>query len=461
MNNKPDGVITELLPLAEGEALREFVQQQADADVSFAVKLSQWLTKQYGAFITESSVYVDEVRRLFGLTESKYRGNNRWRHYDDYGVDWIRLEEGMVQLVVTLREKLQAGMPTVVAAPIVEFYRLLKEHIDDFYAEHEVDINQAARACDALLLEWAEHPDVPVQEKRALYDTLQVLAKSEIMEYVEGLTDAFFMSYLTRTQSPEEALNTIERLTAEGQVCEELVHRHISLLRQFGRAAEALAVIRCNLRYRSVLDAELNRLYELHDDYAALNLLDLASAHRCGNADIEERRIRFLLRLNDTQKLIEAYRHIMLNQWNGFDYYPKLKALIPPAEWPEQYKLVVAEGCEKCSMEFMARIYAEEHDYPMLYKAIMATRYNVLQMLQQYMALLPEEYHEKLLQKGYNEIDNEAHRADKRSEYVSVVTKIRRFSTLPGAKILADVIVTNLRVAYMRRPAYIDELNKL
>lgn len=112
-------------------------------------------------------------------------------------------------------------------------------------------------------------------------------------------------------------------------------------------------------------------------------------------------------------------------------------------------------------MEFMARIYAEEHDYPMLYKAIMATRYNVLQMLQQYMALLPEEYHEKLLQKGYNEIDNEAHRADKRSEYASVVTKIRRFSTLPGAKILADVMVTNLRVAYMRRPAYIDELNKL
>ena len=186
MNNKPDGVITELLPFAEGEELREFVQQQADADVSFAVKLSQWLTKQYGAFITESSVYVDEVRRLFGLTESKYRGNNRWRHYDDYGLDWIRLKEGMVQLVVTLREKLQAGMPTVVAAPIVEFYRLLKEHTDDFYAEHEVDINQAARACDALLLEWAEHPDVPVQEKRTLYDTLQVLAKSEIMEYVEG-----------------------------------------------------------------------------------------------------------------------------------------------------------------------------------------------------------------------------------------------------------------------------------
>ena len=63
MNNKPDGVITELLPLAEGEELREFVQQQADADVSFAVKLSQWLTKQYGAFITESSavIWADRV----------------------------------------------------------------------------------------------------------------------------------------------------------------------------------------------------------------------------------------------------------------------------------------------------------------------------------------------------------------------------------------------------------------
>ena len=460
MKDKTNGMIAELLPMADAEELREFVQQHAGDDVSFAVKLSQWLMKRYGPYVNKTSVYVQEVRRLFGLTEEKYRGYNRSRYYDGCGLDWIALEEGMVQLVAALREKLQAGMPDVVAAPVVEFYRLLKDHLEEFFEEDEANIDQAGRACDALLLEWAEHPDVPVQEKRDLYDTLQVLARAEIMDYVDSLTDAFFMNYLTRTQSPEEALHTIEKLTAEGKVCEELVHKHIALLRQFGREPEALEVIRRNLRYLSVLDAELERLYTRQDDCAALSLLDLAALRHQGNAGIDERRIRFLLRLNDTQKLIEVYRHLLLNQWNGFDYYPKLKALVSPSEWPEQYKQIVKEG-KKRSNEFMARIYAAENDYPMLYQSIMSVRYGVLQMLQQYMVMLPEEYHEKLLQKGYTSIDIEANRAEKRSDYACVVSKIRQFSALPGAKPLADEMVTNLRTIYSRRPAYMDELSKL
>ena len=461
MKDKTNGMIAELLPMADAEELREFVQEHANKDVSFAVKLSQWLMKRYGVHVNKPSVYVQEVRRLFRQTEEKYRGYNRRRYYDDIGLNWIALEEGMLQLVSTLREKLQAGMPDVVAAPVVEFYRLLQDHLDEFYEEDEANIDQAGRACDALLLEWAEHPDVPVQEKRDLYDTLQVLAKAEILDYVDGLTDAFFMSYLTLTQSPEEALNTIEKLTAEGKICEELVHKHIALLRQFGREAEALEVVRRYLRYPSVLDAELERLYTRQDDYAALNLLDLAALQHRGDASIAQRRIRFLLRLNDTQKLIDTYRHILLNRWDGFDYYPKLKALVPPAEWPDQYKQIVKEGKEKCSNEFMARIYAAENDYPMLYQAIMSTRHDVLELLRQYMVMLPEEYHEKLLQKGYTTIDIEANRAEKRSDYACVVSKIRQFSALPGAKPLADEMVANLRAIYSRRPAYIDELSKL
>ena len=118
------------------------------------------------------------------------------------------------------------------------------------------------------------------------------------------------------------------------------------------------------------------------------------------------------------------------------------------------------ESSEKCSKTLLARIYAEEKDYPMLYQVILAERHQVLQMLELYMALLPEEYHEELLQKSLKNIEKGAHRAEKRSEYARVVSQIRRFATLPGAKPLAEVLVANLRSTYMRRRAYIDELNK-
>ncbi|MDO5465153.1 MAG: hypothetical protein Q4F40_09470 [Akkermansia sp.] len=98
----------------------------------------------------------------------------------------------MKQIVSILREKLADGCPEVVPLPIVEFYRLLADYLDDLPAEEGVDINSAARACDSLLLAWAEHPGVTSQEKRELYETLQALSKAEILDYVEGLTDTFF-----------------------------------------------------------------------------------------------------------------------------------------------------------------------------------------------------------------------------------------------------------------------------
>lgn len=454
-------MISTLLPIAQDDELRDFVLKLAEDDAAFSLKLSQWLMCKYAVYVDNPSVYVDEVRRLFGQREVKYSGYKRWRYDDDCGLDWTALTCGMNQLVATLREKLAAGCHEVVVLPIVEFYRLLAGFLDDLLAEEGVDIDSAAQACDALLLAWAEHPEVSSQAKRELYETLKALSKAEIMEYVDGLSDAFFMNYLTLIQSPEKVLVAIEKLTAEGKVSEVLVHKHIALLRQFGRDNEVPAVIRSGLRYRSVLDAELDRLYSQGNDYAAVNLLDLAVGYHRGATDIVERKIRFLLRLGDPRKLIEVYRHILLNKWNGFDYYAKMKELVTAAEWPEQYRRIVEEGEKKGNEEFMARIYAAEADYPRLYESLMSIRYGVLSLLQQYMPQLPEEYHETLLQKGYSEIDKMAHRADKRSEYARVAAHIRQFAALPGAKSLAEAMVKNLRVTYMRRPAYIDELNKI
>lgn len=45
--DKTAGVITELLPLAEAEALREFLQHYAANHTEFAVDFGQWLMRKY------------------------------------------------------------------------------------------------------------------------------------------------------------------------------------------------------------------------------------------------------------------------------------------------------------------------------------------------------------------------------------------------------------------------------
>lgn len=91
---------------------------------------------------------------------------------------------------------------------------------------------------------------------------------------------------------------------------EDVVHRYIDLLRQSGREDEASEVIRRNLNYPSVLDAELNRLCEQQNDPAALELLEAAAPLYRNRADVEKRKIRFLTRSGNTQGLLNAYRYI-------------------------------------------------------------------------------------------------------------------------------------------------------
>ncbi|MGN0874461.1 MAG: hypothetical protein ACI4OZ_04660 [Akkermansia sp.] len=452
-----ENMISTLLPKAKDDDLRAFVRELAGTDADFAGKLSQWLMSKYAAYTSKPSVYVKEVQRLFRLTNEEPRG----RHYWETVLDFAAVESGMEQIVAALRQKLADGCYDIIPLPVVTFYSELADYLDDFMESEFADLDSAAQACDNLILDWAKCPDVPLQEKKSLYETLKTLSNAEVMEYVAGLTEGFFINYLTFIQTPEEALASIAKRAAEGRLPEDVVHRYIDLLRQLGRENEASEVIRRNLNYPSVMDAELDRLYEQQNDPAALELLDAASPLYRNRTDIEKRKIRFLTRSSNTQGLLNAYRYILLHSWDDYEYYTKLKELAGESEWPEQYRLITEEGAHSDNSELMAYIYAEEKDFPRLYQTLMKARYNILKLLHLHMPQMPEEYHKNLLQKAYKRIDSEAHEADKRPAYAHVASLIQEFASLPGAKPLAKEMVLCLRLAYMRRPAYMDELNKL
>lgn len=458
VSEKPRGVIEQLLPNAGVDELRDFVQRYAASDAAFSVKLSQWLMSKYARHANDAATYVVQVEQLFCLTEEKYHGYNRSRYYDDIGLDWDAIDTGMEKLVHTLSEKLAAGVHAVVVPPVLRFYQLLGEHEEDFMSEDEGDISAAREACEDLLTQWVQHPAVPQEEKKALYPRLHGICHSKNMKIFDILTASFFADYLVHMQSPEEALERLNREAAMGHQSADMVHKHVALLRQSGREREAQDIIRTHLCFQSVLDAELERLYSQGEDDAALNLIDLAKMQGKADSFMEERRIRFLQRVGDTPALINLYRALLTARWNTFHYYYKLKELVPQKEWPAQYELIKNQSDDE---DFLIRLYAAEKDYPALFQAIMDEGYNIQQLVKSHLPNMPVEYHEPLLQRAIYDLASEASRAGNRKEYTQIASRIRELAKLPGARVLTEALVARLRSDYRKRPAFIEELNKL
>lgn len=455
---KQSGIIEQLLPRAGAEELGDFVRQYAARDAAFSVKLSQWLMKKYARYENNAAAYVAQVEQLFCLYEEKFRGYNRSRYYDGTGPDWCAIDTGMERLAQTLREKLDAGVHEVVVPPVLRFYQLLGEHAEDFMCEDEGDISVARDACEDLLTLWVQHPAVPQEEKRALYPRLQGLCLAKDMEIFDILTASFFADYHVHMLPPEEALERLNQEAAKGHQSADMVHKHVALLRQFGREREALDIIRTHLGFRAVLDAELERPYANGDDYAALNLIDLAMMQSKADSFLEERRIRFLQRLGNTPALINVYRYLLTARWNTFHYYYELKKLVSPSEWPAQYELIKNQSDDE---DFLIRLYAAEKDYPALFRAIMEADYNIQQLVKSHLPAMPMEYHEPLLQRAIKELAGEASRAGKRKEYAQVASRIRELAKLPCARELTGALVARLRSNYSNRPAFMDELSRL
>lgn len=152
-------MIDELLPKTAVEDLREFVQSYARGNAEFSVALGQWLMGKYARLVNNAEPYVEEVRKLFHLTDDS-RSNYYRNRYDDILLNWDAIDAGMEKLVETLSGKLAEGVHEVVVPPVLEFYRQFIAHYEDFEIVDEADVNAAADACVDLLLEWAEHPEV-------------------------------------------------------------------------------------------------------------------------------------------------------------------------------------------------------------------------------------------------------------------------------------------------------------
>jgi hypothetical protein len=148
---------------------------------------------------------------------------------------------------------------------------------------------------------------------------------------------------------------------------------------------------------------------------------------------------------------------LMLTLGGDFSYYQKLKTLYLVEEWPDVLQNIL-EKLEKSSHKYGVYIQICIHEH-LQEKLLAYCRENHSSAVELYPHLIPK-FSDELNEIFMAYIRQEAIRASNRHEY-KAVTGIIKHQVKACGKEKAKFIIAELLAAYPRRPAFIDELNKI
>lgn len=161
--------------------------------------------------------------------------------------------------------------------------------------------------------------------------------------------------------------------------------------------------------------------------------------------------------MGDKAKIREMAEHFVLNERDGFAYYAALKGSYPPAQWPEALgKLLTAFEAQKYPYGTYADVLLAEKEFDRLLAYCRSHMSCITRLAkefpEQYSTAASDIYRQLILQR--------ASTASDRSRYKEVCGLLRGFGAALGTSGMA-ALAQELKTAYPRRPAFLDELRKL
>lgn len=325
--NKTALVPEKLLEQVSPDELREFVQKQAKCNGAFACELNDWLCERFAKFPSLEEKLANRVERLFDHVEEK-RG--WYGHYDDYGINWTVVTEGMRDVLDALGKELEKGNARLVVRIIMKFIHTLQERndetmCDDDYVEladlHE-EFAEMLEAC-AKLESW------PLKEKRELLEELRQAANYSVYrEYDFYPIDSLYVDVMLTALPLEEAYT--ELMKQESSMGERLLSHKVNLLRKLGREEEAQQTIHSHLKCDEIVLPEIERLRDAGKLPEARDLVEKRMSVKGESEQSLEILLDIVKRQDDTPAVIETLYQLVLSVRYDLSYYRELKKWFLP-----------------------------------------------------------------------------------------------------------------------------------
>lgn len=165
---------------------------------------------------------------------------------------------------------------------------------------------------------------------------------------------------------------------------------------------------------------------------------------------------------NDTPKIIEYARYLLIDNFrNEQDYYQILKENVKPEEWETVINSIVHEIKTKrrwYDTELVGNIYIREEKWDKLWE--MVKENPSLSVIERYETCLSKHYSEEMTDLYASQILDYLEHNMGRDQYQTACRYIRRMIKL-GGKAKADQLITQLRTLYAKRPALMQELDRV
>lgn len=165
---------------------------------------------------------------------------------------------------------------------------------------------------------------------------------------------------------------------------------------------------------------------------------------------------------NDTSKIIEYARYLLIDNFrNEQDYYQILKENVKPEEWETVINSIVHEIKTKrrwYDTELVGNIYIREEKWDKLWE--MVKENPSLSVIERYETCLSKHYSEEMTDLYASQILDYLEHNMGRDQYQTACRYIRRMIKL-GGKAKADQLITQLRTLYAKRPALMQELDRV
>ena len=447
-----------LLEQAPTDELREFVQKQARCNDAFACELNDWLCERFAKFPSLEEKFANRVERLFDHMEEK---KGWYGHYDDYGINWAVVVDGMRDVLDALRRELEKGNARLVVRIILKFIHTLQERNDETMCDDDyVDLADLHEEFAEMLEACAKLESWSLREKRELLEELRQASRYSVYkEYDFYSMDSLYVDVLVTALPLEEAYT--ELMKQESSMGERLLSHKVNLLRKLGREEEAQQTIRANLKCNEIVFPEIERLRDAGKLPEARDLVERQMSVRGKSVQSLELLLDIVKRQGDTPAVIETLYQLALFVQYDLSYYRNLKKVVPSADWAKMYDRILRQLNKENGGSHLASIYAEEKDYNRLYKLIIQTRFERFSLIMEYLPILPEKYHPELLQYGIRHLKRWISTAAPRKEYVRFARTLKEFSRLPGGAPYVTELVAHIRTTYTRRPALLEELRDL
>ncbi|MDJ1110264.1 hypothetical protein QNJ28_09215 [Macrococcus caseolyticus] len=166
--------------------------------------------------------------------------------------------------------------------------------------------------------------------------------------------------------------------------------------------------------------------------------------------------IRYLKDIGHTDYVYELFNYVIREHWSEMESYRELKSFYTQEEWEQVRQYIF----RKSNDEQLAHYFIEEKLYDRLLKGFKEGRFYYRMFLHMKEDLLSYDK-EKSLHVYAQIINTLAVNAKSRKEYKGVMGYLQDMKQITGGEIIAHRIAKEWRILYKKRPAMIDELNKV